>query len=149
MELKGCIWNTSNHARCGEVKAHIMTACLSEQIRMQMGCMGMKLPMSFVFFSFVYKGITYPCTVIRWFDKVGEEPDDLTRMWIVHPATLPNNTPNYVIIHIDSIYHAAHLIPIYCTHPIPLKIKPHHSYDAFNTFYVNKYADHHSFAIAS
>ena len=113
------------------------------------GMHGYEIARVFCFFSFVYKGITYPCAVVRWFDKVGEEPDDLTGMWIVRPATLPNNTPNYAIIHIDSIYRAAHLIPIYCTHPIPLEIKPHHSYDAFNAFYVNKYADHHSFAIAS
>ncbi|KAF8431063.1 hypothetical protein L210DRAFT_3614552 [Boletus edulis BED1] len=113
------------------------------------GMYGYEIARVYCFFSFIYKGITYPCAVIRWYDKVGEEPDELTGMWIVRPATLPNHKPNYAIIHIDSIYRAAHLIPVYGTRPIPLEIKPHHSYDAFNSFYVNKYADHHSFEIAS
>lgn len=113
------------------------------------GMHGYEIARVFCFFSFVYKGITYPCAAIRWFDKDGEEPDELTGMWIVHPGTLPNHTPNYAIIHIESIYRAAHLIPVYGTDPIPLEIKPHHSYDAFKSFYVNKYADHHSFEIAS
>ena len=103
----------------------------------------------FYFFSFVYKGITYPCATIHWFDKVGEEPDELTGMWIVRLGTLPNHTPNYMIIHIDSIYRVAHLIPVYSTDPILPEIKPHHSYDTFKSFYINKYADHHSFEIAS
>ncbi|KAI9568758.1 hypothetical protein HD554DRAFT_2021677, partial [Boletus coccyginus] len=52
-------------------------------------------------------------------------------------------------IHIESIYHAAHLIPVYGTDPILLEIKPHHSYNAFKSFYINKYTDHHSFEIVS
>ena len=110
---------------------------------------GYEIACVFCFFSFIYKGVTYPCAVMRWFDKVEKEPDELTGMWIVRPATLPNHNPSYAIIHIDSIYRAAHLIPVYGTHPIPPEIKPHHSYDVFNSFYVNQYADHHSFEIAS
>ncbi|KAI9572440.1 hypothetical protein HD554DRAFT_2015159 [Boletus coccyginus] len=113
------------------------------------GMHGYEIAYIFCFFSFVYKDITYPCAVIHWYDKVSKEPDKSTGMWIIHPATLFSCQPNYAIIHIDSIYHVAHLIPVYGTHPISLEIKSHHSYDAFNTFYVNKYANHHSFMIAS
>ncbi|KAF9230590.1 hypothetical protein BU15DRAFT_19037, partial [Melanogaster broomeanus] len=61
---------------------------------------------------------------------------------MVHPSYLPNHTPNFAIIHIDAIYRAAHLIPIYSANAISRDIKPHHSYDAFRAFYINKYADH-------
>ncbi|KAH7921240.1 hypothetical protein BV22DRAFT_1019790, partial [Leucogyrophana mollusca] len=52
------------------------------------------------------------------------------------------------VIHTDTIYRAAHLIPVYGVEFVPDNLKFHHSYDAFHTFYVNKYADHHAFEIA-
>ncbi|KAI6139091.1 hypothetical protein BKA82DRAFT_4332380 [Pisolithus tinctorius] len=43
----------------------------------------------------------------------------------------------------------AHLIPIYSTHNINSRdVRPHCSYDMFHSFYVNKFADHHTFEIA-
>ncbi|KIJ62072.1 hypothetical protein HYDPIDRAFT_95108 [Hydnomerulius pinastri MD-312] len=101
------------------------------------------------FFSFKYRGVVYPCAVIRWFDKIGGSPDEDTGMWMVRPAFLPNHSPHITIIHVDSIYRAAHLIPIFGSSHISRNIKPHHCYDAFRAFYVNKYADHHSFEIAA
>lgn len=61
------------------------------------------------------------------------------------------NVPEISIIHIDTIYHTMHLIPIYGTQFIPgePQIQPHHSYDVFQAFYINKFADHHAFEIAS
>ncbi|KAG8218125.1 hypothetical protein J3R82DRAFT_3657 [Butyriboletus roseoflavus] len=70
-------------------------------------------------------------------------------MWMVCPSYLLNHLPNYAVIHLDSIYHAAHLIPVYGTNHIPWNIKPHHCYDTFHAFYVNKYIDHHAFEIVS
>ena len=35
------------------------------------------------FFSFNHIGTVYPCAVIRWFDKVGDAPDENTGMWRV------------------------------------------------------------------
>jgi hypothetical protein len=52
------------------------------------------------------------------------------------------------IIHIDSIYHAAHLIPVYGTQFVSHDPKYYQSYDSFRAYYVNKYADHHAFEIA-
>ncbi|KAF8545890.1 hypothetical protein OG21DRAFT_1428431, partial [Imleria badia] len=53
------------------------------------------------------------------------------------------------VIHVDAIYCAAHLIPVYRTQEIPPEIGPHHSYDIFHSYYVNKYVDHHAFELAS
>ncbi|KAG8219268.1 hypothetical protein J3R82DRAFT_109 [Butyriboletus roseoflavus] len=94
-------------------------------------------------------GIHYPCAVVHWFNKVDDSPDEDTRMWIIQPSYLHNHTLNFAIIHIDAIYRAAHLIPIYDTSHISQHIKPHNSYDTFCAFYVNKYVDHHAFELAS
>ncbi|KAG1864403.1 hypothetical protein F4604DRAFT_1882097 [Suillus subluteus] len=77
-------------------------------------------------------------------------PTEDTGMWIVHPSVHDDDgTPNLAVIHIDTIYCAAHLIPVYSHNFIPKDIEYFHSYDAFRLFYVNKYADHHAFEIAS
>jgi len=101
------------------------------------------------FFSFRYQSELYECAIIQWFDKIGDVPDEDTGMWMVCPSSLPNHTPHLMIIHIDTIHCSTHLIPIYGTNPISHNIKPYHSYDAFQAFYVNKYIDHHAFEIAS
>ncbi|KAI6013170.1 hypothetical protein BKA83DRAFT_4466263 [Pisolithus microcarpus] len=101
------------------------------------------------FFSFNYKGVTYPCAAVRWFDTIGNEPDNDMGMWMVRPTHSANNSPFFNVIHLDTIYRAAHLIPIYGTRFISPDIKSSNSYDAFRAFYVNKYADHHAFKTAT
>ncbi|KAI6045686.1 hypothetical protein EDC04DRAFT_2865210 [Pisolithus marmoratus] len=59
-----------------------------------------------------------------------------------------NHQCNLAVIHVDTIFHAAHLIPIYGQDFILQEISPCHSYDTFCGFYVNKFADHHAFEIA-
>ncbi|KAG2053668.1 hypothetical protein BDR06DRAFT_982727 [Suillus hirtellus] len=97
------------------------------------GLQGLDVAHVLCFFSFFFKGSTFPCAVIHWFNTIG---------------FAPNHSPNISIIHIDSIYHAAHLIPVYGTHFISCDLKFHYSYDSFWFYYVNKYADHHAFKIA-
>ena len=70
-------------------------------------------------------------------------------MWIVHPGYNACHQPYISVINIDTIHCAAHLIPVYGTQEIPPKIGLHHSYGVFCAYYVNKYADHHAFEIAS
>ncbi|KAF9236391.1 hypothetical protein BU15DRAFT_89145 [Melanogaster broomeanus] len=48
--------------------------------------------------------VTYPCAVIRWFDKVGDGPDTDPGMWVVCPAHAANHSPADAIIHIGSIF---------------------------------------------
>ncbi|KAG2149100.1 uncharacterized protein EDB93DRAFT_1240422 [Suillus bovinus] len=92
---------------------------------------------------------SYPCAVVRWFDKASDGPDQDTGMWIVTPSFDTDHSFSVGIIHIDSIYHAAHLIPVYGAQIISRDIKHHDSYDAFRAFYLNKFADHHAFEVAS
>ncbi|KAI6026456.1 hypothetical protein BKA83DRAFT_4050376, partial [Pisolithus microcarpus] len=71
-----------------------------------------------------------------------------TGMWVVKPSFTTSHQPNLVVIHIDTIFQAAHLIPVYGTSDIPRGIHPNVSYDIFRSFYVNRFADHHAFEIA-
>ena len=113
------------------------------------GLRGMNVARVLTFFSFKCRGVSYPCAVVRWFDTVGDSPDEDTGMWVVRPAYCANNSPNISVIHIDTIYRAAHLIPVYGTRFVPPDLKHYQTYDFFRKFYVNKYADHHAFEIAS
>ncbi|KAG1730204.1 hypothetical protein EDB19DRAFT_1897097 [Suillus lakei] len=81
------------------------------------------------FFSFKYSGENFPCTIMRWFDVIRDSPDEDTGMWMVCPA----------IIHVDTIYRAAHLIPIYSRCFLPPNVNLHVSYDSFWAYYVNKF----------
>ncbi|KAG1728600.1 uncharacterized protein EDB91DRAFT_1239333 [Suillus paluster] len=121
----------------------INTGSITEGIR------GLEVARICAFFSFKYGGQVYPCAVIHWFDVIGNSPDVETGMWMVRPAHSANHAPLHSVIHVDTIYHAAHLIPIYGCHFIPLNINLHVSYDCFWAYYVNKYVDHHAFEIAS
>ncbi|KAH7886493.1 hypothetical protein F5I97DRAFT_1807934, partial [Phlebopus sp. FC_14] len=57
------------------------------------------------------------------FDTMGDGPDDHTRIWMVCLVLRTNHTSDIAVIHIDTIYRAAHLIPIYDHHTAPLDVK--------------------------
>ncbi|KAG2743052.1 hypothetical protein P692DRAFT_201841927 [Suillus brevipes Sb2] len=99
---------------------------------------GMNVARVLTFFSFTYRTEIYP-----------NSPDEDTGMWVVRPAHHANHAPNISIIHVDLIYRAAHLIPVYGSQFISLNLWHYQTYDSFQKFYVNKYADHHAFEIAS
>ncbi|KAG1835972.1 hypothetical protein DFJ58DRAFT_719199 [Suillus subalutaceus] len=105
--------------------------------------------LSYVFFTFTFEGHPYPCAVVRWFNKADDQPDEDTGMWIVTPSFDTDDSLSVGIIHIDTIYRATHLIPIYGPQNVSRNLKHYNSYDVFQAFYVNKFADHHAFEIAS
>jgi hypothetical protein len=111
------------------------------------GMQGMDIAQVLTFFSFRLRGVYYPCAVVRWFNRVGNTPDDNTGMWMVEPSSVDHHA-HFAVIHVDTIFRSAHLIPVYGTDMLPLTIKSHHVLDIFTLFYVNKYADHHAFEIA-
>ncbi|KAG2132994.1 hypothetical protein DEU56DRAFT_739164 [Suillus clintonianus] len=99
------------------------------------------------FFSFNYRTSYYPCAIVHWYSYALEGRDPDTGMYVVTPTMTDDGIPDISIIHIDCIFRTAHLIPVYGPDFIP-KISPHDSYDMFNSYYVNRYADHHAFEIA-
>lgn len=74
-----------------------------------------------------------------------------TGMWAVEPEVLNNSSVNSSMIHLDSVVCLAHLLPIYGDEPAPGRhcLNYTRPLDTSPPFYVNKYADHHAFEIAS
>ncbi|KAJ3551631.1 hypothetical protein NM688_g4593 [Phlebia brevispora] len=101
-----------------------------------------------LFFSFQSQGVSYPCALVQWFTPVGEEPDPLTGMWIVEPDTDVGGSRLYGVIHLDTILRAAHLLPLFGDAILPPNFESSWSLDAFRSYYINKFADHHSHEIA-
>ncbi|KAG1814299.1 uncharacterized protein BJ212DRAFT_1447590 [Suillus subaureus] len=117
------------------------------------GIHGMEVVHVLCFFSFHYGCDleTFPCALVHWFKLVSDEPNPGNGMWMVKPSflDLELNTQELSIIHVDTIVCAAHLLPIFGEEFVPEKATFHETLDTYCGFYVNKFADHHSFEIAS
>ncbi|KAG1788518.1 hypothetical protein EV424DRAFT_1476518 [Suillus variegatus] len=100
------------------------------------------------FLGFKYRTKYLQCAVVHWFSYVTDSRDPDTGMHIVAPSTNDDGMPDISLIHIDCIFRAAHLIPLYGADFLPREITPHDSYNVFRAFYINKYADHHAFEVA-
>lgn len=105
-----------------------------------------------LFFSFKHNGIKYPCALIHWFSTVGETPDEDTGLWMVEPDFIGygvNRRPFMEVVHLDVLLRGAHLIGLSGTQRLPDRdFVFSDALDRFQSFYVNKYADHHSHEIA-
>jgi hypothetical protein len=100
-----------------------------------------------LFFSFEFREEVYPCALIQWFLQIGDKPDEDTGMWIVKPDMNEFGSLIWHIIPLGSIIRAAHLIGIYGNSHIPSIVTFENSLNAFDSYYVNKYIDHHAFEI--
>ncbi|OBZ74391.1 hypothetical protein A0H81_05422 [Grifola frondosa] len=108
------------------------------------GIHGLGIVRIYLFFSFKFWNMHYPCALVRWFRRTSDEPDEDTGMYIVCPET-KNHSPVLSVIHLDTIVRAAHLIGVYGDKPVPRGLTEHQALDAFRFFYVNRFADHHTF----
>lgn len=100
------------------------------------------------FLSFAYNDRVYPCALIDRFKRVGRSPDPATGMWRVRPEVVGSESrPLRSVVHIHTILHNVHLIPDFGTGFIPHRLHYSNSLDVFSSFYINKYADHHSFEV--
>ncbi|KAH8977872.1 hypothetical protein EDB92DRAFT_1937737 [Lactarius akahatsu] len=100
-------------------------------------------------FSFVWRGNYYPCVLVRWFTHVADAPDEVMDMWVVRPDMNTDGSPAVAVIHLDSVLHVAHLLPVFGNSLMPIDLSHYHSLDTFETYYINKYIDYHAFEIAS
>ena len=74
------------------------------------GAQGFEIAHVLLFFAFWHHGKHNPCALIHWFSFVGLELDQDTGLWIVEPSFDNSGSPFLVIVHIDSIYRAVHLL---------------------------------------
>ncbi|PBK74578.1 hypothetical protein ARMSODRAFT_985796 [Armillaria solidipes] len=112
------------------------------------GFRGLHVARVLLFFSIRHNDVFYPCALVTWFLAVGNEPCEDTGMWVVQPDLDEGGQWVMSVIHLDTILHAVHLIGVYGIFFLPRELKHMDSLEAFHSFYVNKYADHHSHKIA-
>ena len=98
-------------------------------------------------FSFFWLGQYYHCTLVRWFKHVAEEPDINTGMWVVQLDYNADGSPAVGVIHLDSVVHMAHLMPVFGDGFLPANLTVDHTLDTFQAYYVNKYIDYHTFEL--
>ncbi|KIK80515.1 hypothetical protein PAXRUDRAFT_158474, partial [Paxillus rubicundulus Ve08.2h10] len=114
------------------------------------GMLSMEVACIFCFFTFVFTNSeTYTCALVHWFDRIADEPDKLTGMWMVRPSFLNDGSQNLAVVHVDSIVCSTHLLPIFGHEYIPEHGNHVNSLDLYHGFYVNQFADHHTFKLAS
>ena len=112
------------------------------------GMLGFDIARVRLIFSFKHEGTIFPCALVHWFSRVDDSPDELTKMWIVKPEFNDDGTHSASVIHLDTIFRAAHLMPVYGRDAVPKYLSFTQTLDAFNSYYVNKYIDHHAYEIA-
>ncbi|KAG1840904.1 hypothetical protein DFJ58DRAFT_718262 [Suillus subalutaceus] len=112
------------------------------------GFQGLYVAQVILFFSFHFRGVDYPCALVRWFETIGDQPCPNTGMWMVEPEFDANGQRLTSVVHLDTILRPAHLIPVYGNHFIDHDIKCTDSLIAFAAFYINKFSDYHAFEIA-
>ncbi|KAF7372792.1 hypothetical protein MSAN_00485000 [Mycena sanguinolenta] len=95
-----------------------------------------------LFFSFVFSERVFECALVNWLVPVGNAPDPDTGMWVVE-LERERGIPTVAIIPVGSIARAAHLIGVYGTRALPEDFHFSDSLNAFNTYFLNRYADHH------
>ena len=105
---------------------------------------GLLIARVFCFFSFVTNGELHQCALIHWFSIFGDQPDPDNGMWVVTPDYF-GSAPSMSVIHIDSIFRAAHLLPIFDARPLPRALNYTSTLDSFKGFYVNNYIDYHTY----
>ena len=97
-----------------------------------------------LFFSFVLSGELHECALVHWYSIFGDQPDPDNGMWVVTPDYV-GGAPDLAIIHIDSIFRAAHLLPIFDANPLPRTLNYTSTLDSFKGFYVNNHIDYHAY----
>jgi hypothetical protein len=110
------------------------------------GMRGMLIARVLMFFQYhdSYLDKDVPCALVNWFVLKGDARDPDTGMWVVKPE-VEGNKRTLEVIHLDSIARGAHLLPVYGSGVLPEDFDYTSALDAFKSYYVNHFADHHSY----
>ncbi|KAF8986642.1 hypothetical protein BDQ17DRAFT_1393636 [Cyathus striatus] len=101
----------------------------------------------FFSFSFSFEDNNYSCTLVNWFQHISDSPDPVTGLWQVKPEYDAPGQLALAVIHVDSIIHSAHLLPVFRPDPLPENYHFSLALDVFWSYFVNKYVDHHSHSL--
>ena len=108
------------------------------------GMKGLTVARVRAFFSFTLKSRLFECALVHWFEKAENAPDRITGLWKVGPEYREDGTQNLSVIHVDAIFRAAHLMPVYTSHFTPATYAYTETLDNYSEFFVNRYIDHHA-----
>jgi hypothetical protein len=97
------------------------------------------------FVAFAHVEERYEGALVEWLDVVGQLPDQLTGMWKVKPRLGECGQRTLDYIPLETIVRGCHLIPVYGDDVVPEKYHFSHAHLDFRVFYLNHYADYHSF----
>ncbi len=100
-------------------------------------------------FSFSIAGTRHEVALVEWFTYIGNSPDEDTGMWVVEREKWDDGSPLMDFIYVHMILWNCHLIPMYGSEVLSRNITHVTSLDVFQAYYVNKFADHHSFELLS
>ena len=112
------------------------------------GMAGLDIARVHLFFSCKFNSVKYPCALVQWFSRVGQSADPETGMWIVQPDVTDDGIPITSVIHLDTVIRAAHLLPVFKRNFVSQFLSFNDTLNEFQSFYVNKFVDHHAFEIA-
>jgi hypothetical protein len=97
-----------------------------------------------LFFSFEYQQKSHSCALVHWFVHDKDVPDQGTTMWEVQLEHDKHNHPLVEVISVDSIIHAAHLLPVYGHSHVLEHFSHGQALDCYKSFFVNHFSDHHT-----
>jgi hypothetical protein len=112
------------------------------------GMEGMEIGCVLLFFSFFYCHKAHSCALINWFVH-DNEPDPDTGMWTVQLECDRKEEPNVQVIPLETTAHGAHLLLVYGSMRIPNDLIHDDALDSFNSFFVNRFIDHHAHAFVT
>ena len=69
---------------------------------------------------------------------------DDTGMWTVELERDRDGVPSVQVIAVETIARAAHLLPIYGSSRVPDDFTHHEALDRYQSFFVNRFVDHHA-----
>lgn len=110
---------------------------------------GLSVARLHLLFSFTKSNTRHDVALIQWYSYIGDSPDEDTGMWVVKKERGSDGLPVIDFIYIDAIVRSCQLLPIYGRGMIPRQVTHMTSLNCFQTYYVNKFADHHSFELLS
>jgi hypothetical protein len=100
------------------------------------------------FLSFHFRRVTYPCALVQWFLPTDDEPCPDTGLWIVAPEMDQRGNRVTSIVHLDCVLRGAHLMGVCSAQFLPRDFVYSDTLHAFQSYFVNKFIDHHSHEIA-
>ena len=122
--------------------------CCTEHWVRCAGKRGLDIVRVYLFFSFKVGDNVFSCALIHQFCRSYDDPNPDNRMWIIEPDIDKDKYWVMSVVHVDSIVHAAHLLPVFRGDvAIPREINFSSTLNAFAAFYINKYIDYHVFEL--